>query len=39
MTKKPAMVTVVKPGVDLMKLFWSKFTHTFLKTRPFHKLK
>jgi hypothetical protein len=23
-------------GIDLIKLFWSKFTHDFLKDRPFH---
>ncbi len=28
-----------KAGVDLKKLFWSKFTHTFLQARPFYKLK
>ncbi len=25
-------------GVDLIKLFWRKFTHTFLQARPFDNL-
>ncbi len=28
-----------RTGVNLIKLFWSKFTRTFLKARPFYELK
>ncbi len=39
--KKPATTDSYdknKHGVNLIKLFWCKFTHTFLLARPFNKL-
>jgi hypothetical protein len=29
-------ITLPWPGVNLIKLFWFKFTHYFLKARPLH---